>query len=194
MNSGYILGVVRQSGRPLANTVVGLDWIRGGGQEIQFYSPDADAPSDRLEAVGRGVRAWDANRIGTAMPAALWTMATETNALGQFTLAFQWSGTDLGLAMDNPTCQIRVLGEDQTPRGPITRVRGRYQAPMVRAVAMTQVSSGLIAKPTQLADQIGLGTDFLTIIRGIRRPMIGLTVAAPSPDMYTLVAGFRINL
>jgi hypothetical protein len=37
-----------------------------------------------------------------------------------------------------------------------------------------------------------LGVDIYTVLREIRRPMIGLTVAPPSADAYALLAGFEL--
>lgn len=37
MNSGYILGIVWRSGRPLQNAVIGFDWVRVGGQRLNVY-------------------------------------------------------------------------------------------------------------------------------------------------------------
>lgn len=186
MNSGYILGIVRQAGRPLQGALVGLDWVRGGGLSLPVYSSDADSMSDRLNSLRRG--------LSTEMPPPLQNLWTETNSDGAFTLSFQWSGTDLGTAIDNPQCQVFVLVEERRANAVTMRLRGRYQTRMITSVSLSQVSSGLIPNPTQIGDQIGIGVDIVTILRSIRRPMIGLTIAPPSPDMYALVAGYRINL
>jgi hypothetical protein len=186
MNGGYILGVVREAGRALGGAVIGLDWVRGGGADLTIYSADADSTADRLRSVRRG--------MAGDMPPPITNLATQTNSEGGFVLSFQWFGGDLGTAMDEPQCRIFVL-VDELAGGMVTsRLRGRYTARMVRAVSLGQTSSGLLWNPTQVADQIGLGTDLYAALREIRRPMIGLTVAPPSPDMYALIAGYRINL
>ncbi len=186
MNSGHILGIVRQAGRPLQGAVVGLDWIRGGDLPLPVYSSDADSMSDRLRSLRRG--------LTTEMPAPLQNLSTETNSDGAFVLSFQWSGTDLGTAIDSPQSQVFVLVEERTAYGVTMRLRGRYRTRMITTVGLSQVSGGLIPNPRQIGDQIGIGVDIMTILRGIRRPMIGLTIAPPSPDMYVLLAGYRINL
>jgi hypothetical protein len=186
MNSGYILGIVRRGGRGLANAVVGFDWIMGGGERLNIYSSDADSPSDRLRSIRRG--------LTTDMPSPLVNLSTTTNSDGAFVLSFQWSGTDLGTAMDSPRSQIFVLTEEMTPGMVTMHLQGRYRANMIRSVSLSQVSSGLIPNPTQLGDAIGIGVDIHTVLRSIRRPMIGLTIAPPSPDMYALISGYSINL
>lgn len=186
MNSGYIIGIIRNGGRPIEGALIGLDWVRGGGQHLNIYSADADSPADRLGSVRRG--------LTTDMPSPLVNLNAQTDANGVFCLAFQWSGTDLGTAMDHPVCQIFVLVEERGSDRITMRLRGRYQASMIRAVSLSQVSSGLIPNPSQGTDLIGMGVDFHTVVRGIRRPMIGLTVVRPSADFYSLLAGYRITL
>jgi len=109
MNSGHILGIVRQAGRPLQGALVGLDWVRGGDLPLPLYSSDADSMSDRLRSLRRG--------LTTEMPAPLQNLSTETNSDGAFILSFQWSGTDLGTAIDNPQSQVFVLVEERTAYG-----------------------------------------------------------------------------
>jgi hypothetical protein len=186
MNGGNILGIVRQSGRPLQDAIVGLDWIRGGGQRLNFYSADADGFTDRIGML---------RRVTPLLPTPLATVSTATDEIGVFVLSFQWSGTDLGIAMSNPQCQIYVLVDEPIGNGRmVQRLRGRYITNMIRSVSVSQASGGLIANPTQLGDQLGIGADIHTILRRVRVPMIGRTVASASPDMYALLAGYRINL
>jgi hypothetical protein len=186
MNSGYILGIVRETGRPVAGALIGLDWIRGGENQLITYSPDADSTMDRLRSMRRG--------FGSDMPPPAGNLHTQTNSDGAFLLSFQWWGGQIGTAIDALRCQIFVLIEERTGQTVTMRNRGRFRAPMITTVSLSQVSSGLIPNPTQAADRLAMGVDFYTVLRGIRRPMIGLTIAPPSPDMYALVAGFRINL
>lgn len=186
MNAGHILGIVRQSGQPVEGAIIGLDWVRGGGEQLTVYGPDADGTADRLRSLRRGV--------STEMPPPAVNLNTTTTSGGAFALSFQWSGTDLGIAVDAPRCQIFVIIEEHTATRWTMRLRGRYRVNMMPAVSLSQVSSGLIPNPTQTADQIGMGVDFYTVLRQIRRPMIGLTVAAPSADMYALIGGVEISL
>ncbi|APR77092.1 Hypothetical protein A7982_02439 [Minicystis rosea] len=186
MNAGHILGMVRHAGRPVADALIGLDWVRGGNGPLTLYGPDADSTSDRLRSLRRGLS------TETAPPAV--NLNTTTSSGGAFILSFQWWGGDIGVAIDALRCQIFVLVEERTATRVTMRLRGRYTRPMITSVSLSQVSSGLISNPTQLGDQIGMGVDVYTVLREIRRPMIGLTVAPPSPDMYALLAGFEINL
>lgn len=186
MNPGYILGIVRQANRPVQGALVGLDWVRAGDQLLPIYRSDADSMADRFRSLSRG--------LSTEMPPPLQNLWTQTNSDGAFVLAFQWSGTDIGIAVDNVRCQIFVLVEERRPVGVAMALKGRYQTRMITTVSLGQVSSGLISNPTQIGDQIGIGVDIMTILRGIRLPMIGRTIAPPSPDMYALLAGYRINL
>ncbi|MGI8638814.1 MAG: hypothetical protein ACR2MG_02525 [Pyrinomonadaceae bacterium] len=187
MNLGLIIGVVRQAGRPLSNAVVGLAWVRGGGQTLPLYDANADSPTDRLRSQSRrGVTT-------TAMPPPLGShvpLAVNTDNHGVFALSFQWSGTDLGIAMDNPQCQLYVT--DWT--NPIhARNYSGFTERMVRLVSLSQTMSGLIANPTQVFDQLGVGADILA--SGMPRGMLGrIRLGAPSPDMYALGAAFRINI
>lgn len=182
MNKGYIFGVVNQSGRPLESAIIGLDWIRGSEGALTIYRDDADSTSDRLRSIRRG--------LSTEMPAPLINLNTQTDSNGVFMMAFQWSGTDLGTAIDNLRCQIFVLFEE----GVTMRLRGRFRNRVATCVSLNQVSSGLIPDPTNPTDLLGMGVDLYTVIRQIRRPMIGLTIAPPSPDMYSLISAYRINL
>lgn len=186
MNKGYIFGVVYESGRPVNNAIIGLDWIRGGEGPLQIYSPDADGTLDRLRALSRG--------LSTGMPPPLQNLNTNTDANGIFVMPFQWSGTDLGTAADNLFCQVFVLIEETSQTTVTMRLRGRFRNRMRMAVSLNQVSSGLIPDPTNPADLLGMGANLYAVIRQIRVPMIGLTVAAPSADMYSLIAGYRIAL
>lgn len=170
----------------MAGAIVGLDWVRGGGEQLTLYPADADSAADRLRSVRRG--------LSTEMPAPLVNLHTLTTASGAFALSFQWFGGDLGTAMDAPRCQVFVLEEERSRTVVTARLRGRFIARMVRAVSLSQVSAGLIPNPAELADQIGMGVDIYTVLREIRRPMIGLTIAPPSPDAYALIAGYEINL
>ncbi|GIU82526.1 MAG: hypothetical protein D6687_06660 [Acidobacteria bacterium] len=185
MNSGYILGIVRRSGRPLQNALIGLDWIRAGGQLLNIYGSDTDSFTDRVRILRGG---------SSPPPRPLRNLFTTTDEAGVFVLSFQWSGTDLGTAIDNPRCQIFVLVEEPTGNVVTARLYGRYVANMITSVSLSQASGGLIPNPTQLGDQIGIGVDIFTVLRRIRRPMIGVTIAPPSPDMYALIAGYRIDL
>lgn len=186
VNAGHILGVVREAGRPVEGALIGLDWVRGGGDILPLYSSDADGMSDRVRSVRRG--------LSEEMPTPTMNLHTSTTSGGAFALSFQWFGGDVASAMDSPLCQIFVLIEERSGARVTMRNRGRFQTHMVRAVSLSQVSGGLIANPTQLGDQLGMGADIAMVLAEIRKPMIGLTVAAPSADMYALLAGFEINL
>lgn len=187
MNKGYIIGKITELGRP-AEAFVRLNWIVGGGERLPIYSPDADSNSDRMQAVGRGFR--------PEMPPQLMNLMTQTDQRGNFCLEFQWSGIELGTAIDNCRCQITVMTEQRAGgSGNIAmRSRGRFENRVVPTVSLSQISSGLLGSPTNPTDLLGMAADLVLIIQEIRRPMVGLTVPAPSPDMYGLFSAFRLFL
>lgn len=97
------------------------------------------------------------------LPTPLSNLSTTTDEAGVFVLSFQWSGTDLGTAMDNPQCQIFVLVEEVTGNMVTMRLRGRFVANMVPSVSLSQASGGLIPNPTQLGDQLGIDMDIVNL-------------------------------
>jgi hypothetical protein len=178
INSGYILGIVRQAGRPLSGAFVCLDRVALGEHILPTYSADADITGS-----------WHDIHMPQPM-----NPRAQTNSDGAFMVAFTWAGHDIGTGAVGLICQVFVLTEEATSRGVTMRMRGRFRAPMITTVSLSQVSGGLIPNPTQIGDRIGMGVDIHTVLRGFRRPMIGLTIAPPSGNAYALVAGFRINL
>ncbi|MCU0728230.1 MAG: hypothetical protein MUE73_20980, partial [Planctomycetes bacterium] len=104
MNGGLIAGRVCRGGRPIENALVGLDWVRAGDRPLALYPSNADGTMDRLRSVARGVT--------TDLPRPLVNVHTDTDSGGFFRISFQWSGTDLGAAIDNPNFQVFVLEEE----------------------------------------------------------------------------------
>ncbi|HEY1340765.1 MAG TPA: hypothetical protein VGF59_24805 [Bryobacteraceae bacterium] len=177
MNRGLIAGLVYVNGSPATNVLVGLDGvgIMTGQGMLPIYSTDADGAMDRLRSVSRG--------LSSEMPAPLQNLWAETQSNGGFALGFQWSGTDLGSAIDRPSYSIYALQQ----QGDTMRLLGRRRAPMAVHVDLRAIANGLIPDPTQLTDQIGMVTDVITALRQIRLPRMGFTIMGPSGDYFGLL-------
>lgn len=188
MNQGHIIGLVRRDGRPVEGALVGLDWIRGGEGALTIYSTSADSAADRYRSLGRG--------LSTEIPPPLVNLYTTTTENGAFAMSFQWFDGDLGLASDALTCQIFVNIEERTPTYVISRTQGPHRrARMYIMASFGNAANGLIAPPpADVGSLIGLGTEIYKIIREIRTPMLGFTVAPLSTQLYTLFAGYSIDL
>ena len=186
MNGGLIAGRVRRAGRPLENLLVGLDWVRTGEGILPIYSSNADSTMDRLRSIGRGV--------SSDQPPRLVNLNATTNSGGFFSMSFQWSGTDLGMAVDNPNYQVFVLEEEVSGSVLTMRLRGRFHSRMAVHVNLRQIANGLIPDPTQIADGIGMGADAYQILRGIRLPRMAFTIVGPSPDFYGLLGVIEIGI
>ena len=177
MNGGLIFGTVTRGGSGVNNVIVGLDWIRTGEGVLTIYRPDADSSADRLRSVARGMTTDQPPPLTN-----LWALTTES---GAFCLSFQWSGTDLGAAAQNPNYQLFVLEEEAASDRVTMRLRGRFGGRLAMHVDLRQVANGAIPDPRQITDQIGMGIDaYAAIRRAVRVPRIGVTIMGPSPDFY----------
>ena len=197
MNSGLICGQLfdAATGDPLTDGVVSIDWILGGTNYLPFYPPEGDDFMDRVRALGRGVRSFDAERA-IVEPTRYHTIATQPDSMGCFALFFQWSGTDLGAAMEQE-CRFQLNVQRHVVGGGLESYpnRARAHGTLRRVVSLRQIANGLIPDPREASDLLGMGINMTAVLRRARQfvPQ-SLMIVGPSPDYFALFGAVGVNV